>query len=576
MGASITLAGESLIAQKMGAKQALDVARFVLANVPGLDPNATVDRAAGKPPAAQIVYTADVNRKGYVSPRQVIYSLMVGSDIGDWDFNWIGLETAENVLLAVAYVPVQQKRRNIPPQQIGNNVTRNFLVEFNGAQALTGLTVDASTWQHDFTVRLNGIDERERASNRDVFGRACFYNDSLQMERNSFGLFQLKPGMAYVEGIRVVLASAAIVQLPALPAKAWLDVYLAHVGSDVVATWTTVFGAAKDDYQDSNGNWHYVVELASIAAGGIVTDRRAALPISAELVRYLAAQNGDYENLRARATTKDDVDLGNLPNAKSDDPANNRSDVLATTKALKALKDSLKKVDVGLDQLPNAKSDDPATNSSEILATTKALNSLKTGVDSSLTGLIGLFAMATPPAGWLRANGAAVSRAAYAALFSRIGTTFGAGDGASTFNLPDARGRFPRFLDDGRGIDAGRTIGSTQEGSLESHTHVASSSGAGAHTPTGRTNPGGTHNHLTYQGDLTPVGADYSGGEEPRNAVNAGEAAYSGKRTSSDGEHTHPVIIDAVPDHVHAITINATGGNETRPSNIALLACIKY
>ena len=294
MGASITLAGESLIAQKQGTQQVLEVARFVLANVPGLDPNAAVYRAGAKPPAAQIVYTADVNRKGYVSPRQVIYSLMVGSDIGDWDFNWIGLETAENVLLAVAYVPVQQKRRNIPPQQIGNNVTRNFLVEFNGAQALTGLTVDASTWQHDFTVRLNGIDERERVSNRDVFGRACFYNDSLQLERNSLGLFQLKAGMAYVEGIRVELAEATLVQLPALPAKAWLDVYLAHVGSDVVAAWTVVFGANKADYQDSNGRWQYVVARASIAATAVITDNVVLQTLIYELWIYLAAVIGVF------------------------------------------------------------------------------------------------------------------------------------------------------------------------------------------------------------------------------------------------------------------------------------------
>lgn len=102
MGASITLAGESLIAQKQGAGEKLDIARFVLALVPGLDPSAPVDRAAGKPPAAQIVFTKEYDRKGYVSPNQVIYSLMIGSDVGDWDFNWIGLEAAEGVLLAVA------------------------------------------------------------------------------------------------------------------------------------------------------------------------------------------------------------------------------------------------------------------------------------------------------------------------------------------------------------------------------------------------------------------------------------------------------------------------------------------
>ncbi|WP_197369874.1 phage tail protein, partial [Ralstonia pseudosolanacearum] len=64
-------------------------------------------------------------------------------------------------------------------------------------------------------------------------------------------------------------------------------------------------------------------------------------------------------------------------------------------------------------------------------------------------GLIGYFARSTAPSGWLKANGAAVSRTTYAALYAEIGTTFGAGDGAATFNLPDLRGEFLRGWDDG-------------------------------------------------------------------------------------------------------------------------------
>ncbi|MBX9755735.1 MAG: phage tail protein, partial [Pseudomonadaceae bacterium] len=214
MGASITLAGESLIAQKHIAQQGLQVARFIFANVPGLDASGPVNRAAAKPAAAQIVYTALIppENAGYVNPNQVVYSVQVGSDVGDWDFNWIGLETAENVLFAVAYVPTQQKRRNIPPLQLGNNLTRNFLVVFDGAQALTGITIDANTWQHDFTVRLAGIDERERLSNREMYGRACFFGSALQLEKVG-SVYQLKTGTAYVEGIR--LERAAV--LPVVP-----------------------------------------------------------------------------------------------------------------------------------------------------------------------------------------------------------------------------------------------------------------------------------------------------------------------------------------------------------------------
>ena len=79
------------------------------------------------------------------------------------------------------------------------------------------------------------------------------------------------------------------------------------------------------------------------------------------------------------------------------------------------------------------------------------------------SGTVEFFAGSTAPAGWLKANGATVSRTTYAALFSAIGTTYGAGDGSTTFTLPDLRGCFLRMLDDSRGIDAGRVVGSFQE-----------------------------------------------------------------------------------------------------------------
>lgn len=335
MGASITLAGESLIAQKQGAQQILTVSRFILANVPGLDPNGPVNRAAGKPAAGQIVATYDVTQAGYVNPNQVVYSLMMGSDIGDFDWNWIGLETAENVLLMVAYVPTQQKRRNIPPLQLGNNVTRNFLVVFDGAQALTGLNIDASTWQHDFTVRLAGIDERERQSNRDIFGRACFFGSALQLEKVG-AVYQLKPGTAYVEGVRLQRTAVLPVVPPAFPTTAWLDVALQRELNDVVASWSVVWGAGKVDYVDSAGVQHYCVAIADLPNSNTITDSRPVENIAGPLVAHFAARVGDYAGLRARSTTKDDVGLGNLPNAKSDDENTDSSVILATTKAVKA------------------------------------------------------------------------------------------------------------------------------------------------------------------------------------------------------------------------------------------------
>lgn len=89
-------------------------------------------------------------------------------------------------------------------------------------------------------------------------------------------------------------------------------------------------------------------------------------------------------------------------------------------------------------------------------------------------GTVQFYAANTAPAGWVKANGAALSRTTYAELFAAVGTTFGVGDGSTTFNLPDMRGEFPRGWDDGRGIDSGRAFGDAQLDALQDHTHATS------------------------------------------------------------------------------------------------------
>lgn len=136
-------------------------------------------------------------------------------------------------------------------------------------------------------------------------------------------------------------------------------------------------------------------------------------------------------------------------------------------------------------------------------------------------GAVSAFAMSATPNGWLQCDGAAVSRTTYATLFAAIGTTYGSGDGSTTFNLPDLRGEFVRGWDDSRGIDSGRTLGSAQTDELKSHRHDIWQ-GTGAAT----------------------VGAQAVTGQP-----------YVGTQNAATAD---------------------TGGTETRPRNIALNYCIKY
>lgn len=209
------------------------------------------------------------------------------------------------------------------------------------------------------------------------------------------------------------------------------------------------------------------------------------------------------------------------------------------------------------------------------------------------------FARLTAPAGWLKANGAAISRTAYAGLYAAIGTAFGAGDGFNTFNLPDLRGEFIRGWDDGRGVDPGRALNTRQAGDLASHSHGASSDAQGLHSHTGATETAGDHAH---SGTTSPAGQHQhdSGWGESGNRAPYGVArtgAYGSGQSDNDnnsnmtsvaGEHTHDFRTDTTGNHAHRLTtensgqhahnisVAAAGGSETRPRNMALLACIKY
>lgn len=106
--------------------------------------------------------------------------------------------------------------------------------------------------------------------------------------------------------------------------------------------------------------------------------------------------------------------------------------------------------------------------------------------------------VSTVPSGWLICDGRAVSRATYAALFAAIGTTFGAGDGSTTFNLPDMRGRTWAGLDNMGGSSANRVTNAQADamgGSMGAETHILSMDEMPVHNHT----PGSIgYNFVTY------------------------------------------------------------------------------
>lgn len=169
--------------------------------------------------------------------------------------------------------------------------------------------------------------------------------------------------------------------------------------------------------------------------------------------------------------------------------------------------------------------------------------------DLTPAGTIIYTARSTAPTGYLKADGSAVSRTTYLTLFNAISTTYGAGDGSTTFNLPDLRGEFLRGLDDGRGVDTNRLLGSAQVDS----TALPNSSF------TGTTSSIDDHTHN--------IGRNTSGGPsttQTNNLLRAGNQGVTAQNTDGAGGHSH------------TCSINGGGDAETRPRNVALLACIKF
>lgn len=226
----------------------------------------------------------------------------------------------------------------------------------------------------------------------------------------------------------------------------------------------------------------------------------------------------------------------------------------------------------------------------------RAIRNINQAASSDLPGRVGIFLQPTPPAGWMRINGALLSRTLFPELWAHVQTVgavsdadwvagrkgwFSSGDGSTTFRIPISGGEFIRALDDGRGVDVGRLIGSEQAGDNASHNHSLTDPTHNhavtdpAHAHSGSTAPSGQHNH--------------SNASIPFHGNDVDATGTTVSKYSTDIEST----LASEPDHIHGVTVNAastgisiqnraTGitlasqGSEARPRNIAWPFYLKY
>jgi phage-related tail fiber protein len=217
-------------------------------------------------------------------------------------------------------------------------------------------------------------------------------------------------------------------------------------------------------------------------------------------------------------------------------------------------------------------------------------------LDVVLPGTIFTFSGANAPSGFILCDGRAVSRSLYSKLFANLGTSSGSGDGSTTFNIPDLRGRFIRGVDGTAGVDpdkatrvamnpggnTGNNVGSVQANATAvntlslvdanlAHSHTIGGDGAHGHSSNAAANPvpQGGYGLVTrsFVGQFTPA-VDY-GGEGDELFATATPVALSivGVLNHSHSGNTG----GGLTTHAHGIN----GANETRPVNAYLIYIIK-
>ncbi|BFQ93139.1 phage tail protein [Gallibacterium anatis] len=320
MASKLTQAFETYIRDSVVNHTPVVFDEFIFANIPGLNDD-NLDSHLTIPQANQIVHRQAVSQIGALNENAIVYSVTIGTEIGDFDFNWVGLvNKSQNLLACGIYTGLTSKIKNKEQKQ-GNSITRSVLLEFPRAQELANVSVSAETWQIDFTMRLSGIDEKIRLTNRDLYGRAVFFDNAFLLKRKSGNVYTLDSGCAYIEGVRAEIKRTAEVTVPALPASVYVDICHHATVTGAYQTEIKYLTQSKNDYVGSDGYQHYVQIIADIASDGTITDRRLtdnAPPYIAESKKSSSVSSTSKETVATSYAVKTAYDKAVAANNNAD------------------------------------------------------------------------------------------------------------------------------------------------------------------------------------------------------------------------------------------------------------------
>ncbi|OCF98831.1 phage tail-collar fiber domain-containing protein [Gilliamella sp. wkB308] len=298
---AIIKTGEQFFMRQLSQSQPITLDRVIFANIDGVNGDTDIDFNGLIPSADQVVHTAPVTQTGLLNDRTVVYSVILDTGVGDFLFNYIGLINAEtNTLCMVMHTDLTRKIKTAGQRQ-GNTITESIWLEIDNASESTGITVNAETWQIDYSKRLAGEDERIRLTNYDLYNRlAIHYGFEITKTGDQMAV---SSGLAYVAGLRVEHKTETSINIESNQSL-YIDAWLAGTATgEWSVNYNLITGTNLRDYEHA-GSAHYVERVASVDANGqlivvkpksFVTTSDRASTDNWGIVRLSSATNSESE-----------------------------------------------------------------------------------------------------------------------------------------------------------------------------------------------------------------------------------------------------------------------------------------
>ncbi|OCG60813.1 phage tail-collar fiber domain-containing protein [Gilliamella sp. Nev3-1] len=262
---AIVKTGEQFFIKQLSKSQPIKLDRVIFANINGVNGNTNIDTNSKMPAQNQIVYTAPVTQCGLLNDKTVVYSVILDTSVGDFSFNYIGLVNSETDTLCMVMHTDLTKKIKTAGQRQGNTITESIWLEIDNASESTGITVNAQTWQIDYSKRLAGEDERIRLTNYDLYNRLAIHSGFTITKNNN--QLTVSAGLAYVAGLRVEHIAQKAVKVKNNQSL-YIDAWLAGtVTGEWSVNYNLIAGTNLKDYE-KNRFKHFVERVASVDANG--------------------------------------------------------------------------------------------------------------------------------------------------------------------------------------------------------------------------------------------------------------------------------------------------------------------